>query len=70
MIKESILFDKLGVYSFELKTETLRTEDKKVTTYYWVIWNCKYGERSEIVQDISKEEYEFLLEKLENDSWL
>ena len=43
MTKESILFERLGVYSFDLKTKTLRTGDKKITTYYWVIWYCKHG---------------------------
>lgn len=67
MTKESILFNKLGVYSFNLKTKTLRTEDKKVTTYYWVVWSCKYGENCKIKQEITKEEYEFLLKELENE---
>lgn len=67
MTKESIFFDKLGVYSFDLKTRTLRIEDKKVTTYYWVTWYCKYGSCSEKEQEITKEEYEFLLKELEND---
>ena len=64
MTKESILFNRLGVYSFDLKTKTLRTEDKKVATYYWVIWKCKYGECRELKQEISKQEYECLLEEL------
>lgn len=67
MTKESILFDRLGVYNFSLNTATLKTKDKEVTTYYSVIWRCEYGERSELKQDISKEEYDFLLKELEND---
>ncbi|MBO7213990.1 MAG: hypothetical protein J6V66_00685 [Clostridia bacterium] len=67
MTKESILFERLGVYSFDLKTKTLRTGDKKITTYYWVIWYCKHGGSSEIKQEITKEEYEFLLKELGND---
>ena len=67
MTKESILFDGLGVYSFDLRTKTLRTENKKITTYYWVNWYCKYGESDGTKQEITKEEYEFLLKELEND---
>ena len=67
MTKASIFFDKLGVYSFDLKTKTLRTADKKITTYYWINWYCKYGESSEIKQEITKEEYEFLLNELEKE---
>jgi hypothetical protein len=66
MTKESILFNRLGVYSFDLKTQTLRREEKKIATYYWVTWHCKYGETAVIKQEISKEEYELLLKELEN----
>lgn len=64
MTKENILFDRLGVYSYRLKTQTLKTEGGKITTYYTVIWSMKYGESSEIKQEISKEEYEYLLKEL------
>ena len=63
MTKESIFFDYFEVYSFNLKTETLRTEDKKITTYYSVVWHRKNG--CDIGQEISKEEYELLLKELQ-----
>lgn len=65
MKKESILYDILGIYSYELKTHTLITEDKKVTTYYQVVWHRKA--LTEIEQDITKQEYDFLLQELKGE---
>lgn len=66
MTKESILYDGLGIYSFTLRTFTIRTGDKNVVTSYFVKWLCEYGPQDNIEQEISKEEYEYLLKELNN----
>jgi len=64
--KEKIFFDKANVYAYSLETKTLITSgghtDTCVTTYYKVIWYRKG--LTDMEQEISKDEYEFLLKEL------
>lgn len=67
MTKESILYNRLSINYFTLRTYTLRTEQyKTTTTYYYVKWFCDYGLSEPLEQEISKEEYEYLLKELNN----
>lgn len=60
MTKETIYYQRMFGHKelqYELETNTLKTNDKKITTYYYAIFgNDKF--------EISKEEYECLLEEL------
>ena len=60
--KEKIFFDKANVYAYSLETKTLVTSDVHVTTYYKVVWFRKG--LTDMEQEISKDEYEFLLKEL------
>ena len=61
MTKESIYYQKKFGYKklqYRLETNTLKTSDKKITTYYYAVFD---NDRFEI----SKEEYDCLLKELE-----
>ena len=69
MTKESILFNGLKVFSYDLRTKTLKGEKGIVRTIYEVEWRTAnaYVLCDTIIQEITEEEYEFLLKELEND---
>lgn len=61
MTKETIYYNRKFGYKklqYHLETKTLKTTDKKITTYYYAVFG---GDRLEI----GKEEYECLLGELE-----
>ena len=61
MTKETIYYNRMFGHKklpYELETSTLKTTDKKITTYYYAVFD---GKRLEI----DKEEYECLLRELE-----
>lgn len=61
MTKESIYYQRMFGHKktqYRLKTITLKTSDKKITTYYFAVFGNDEFE-------ISKEEYECLLKELE-----
>lgn len=67
MTKQEIFYNRLGVYVYELSQRVIKGENGRVNTCYEVIWKCKYLPESlvsnSIRQQVSKEEYEFLLKE-------
>lgn len=61
MTKETIYYNRMFGYKkirYHLETKTLKTTDKKITTYYYAVFDDKRIE-------VDKEEYECLLRELE-----
>lgn len=64
MNKESIYYQRMFGYKkidYQLETNTLKTTDKEITTYYYAIFDNNRFQ-------ITKEEYECLLKEMEDDN--
>lgn len=69
MTKQDIFYYRLGVYISELEQKVNKTEKGGIDIRYIVKWKCKYRPttllENLIEQEVSKEEYEFLLKEYE-----
>ena len=65
MISESVILNKSKSFRFDLKTVTFKSMTNKLVTVYCVYWHYKFG--GEVREEITKEEYDFLIEELKRE---
>lgn len=66
MISERVILNKSQSFRFDLKTVTFKSMTNKLVTVYCVYWHYKFG--GEVREEITKEEYDFLVEELKRET--
>lgn len=73
MTKQDIFYNRLWVYISEFKQKVNKTEKGGIDIRYIVKWKCKYPPttllENFIEQEVTKEEYEYLLKEYEVEEW-